>query len=84
MPRPTPREAKLRFEERWEAQLLQKLEIPEVRDADAAIRRGAWKRWKAGEPLQATPSTGAVSRGFATPFWLEITVCRGHGVDTSR
>jgi hypothetical protein len=79
--RATASQTRVRFEKRHEAKIRDRLEIPEVRDAFAAIRRGAEHRFRSGEPVEVRyPEADGPIRGFAEPFWLELVVCRRNGV----
>jgi hypothetical protein len=81
MARPTAKQAKLNFEKRSESRVLLKCEIPEVKDALATIRRDAWARWKAGDPVEAPSRPSEVVWGSAEPFWLQIAVCQSNGLE---
>ena len=81
MARATSQQAKLRFEKRYKTRVLLKCEIPAVRDALSTIRRGAWKRWKAGEPVEVPIPPMGPSWGFTEPFWQEVGICRSHSVE---
>ena len=79
MARPTKKQARVRFEKRYETRLRETLEIPEVRDAVAKIRRDAWRLWKAREPVESPISVGETRRESSL-YWLERAVCRRNRV----
>jgi hypothetical protein len=81
MARATAQQVKIRFEKRFKSEILVKCEIPEVRKSLDTIRRGTWKRWKAGEPVELPTPPKGPRWGFAEPFWQEVGICRSNGVE---
>jgi hypothetical protein len=80
MARPTAGQVKLQFEKRRKAWLRQKCEIPEVREAVAAIEREVRRRWQAGERVESPHPVGDKPTRNPLPFWFERAVCRRNGV----
>jgi hypothetical protein len=81
MARATAQQAKSSFDKRYKARVLLKCEIPAVRKALLTIRRGYWKRWKEGEPVETPIPPKGPSWGFTEPFYPEVGICRSNGVE---